>query len=272
MNGRRCVLSVLACVAALAVVTTGALAQEPDEVAVAEPGRVAFSFVGRIEQNGPLAVDVGYLTSVDGLEEAQLFTGDDPLNRGETTARFTYFAEARLEFRSVNGNLFVTGGTAETRLFLQPDGGADFDDPTSFRRGTEIASFQSRWHDIVNVQAPNEGIARVESDDTQLSASPFELGGEQLRFGRPGEPLRLSFTGQGTRSQAEPPRATILYGGEATALAGAADGFEQGASAAEVDTSTETSPWVWVALALAAAAFGTAIASLAFVLQRRATG
>lgn len=269
--------------AAVAVVASVATAV-PAEVAgaqgtsVASPpaGRMAFTFVGVIEQNGPLAVDVGYITAIDGLDEEQLFTGTDPLARDESTARFTYFANARLERRSVNGNLFVTGGTAETSLFLQPDGGADFDDPTSFRRGTEIATFESRWHDVINVQAPDEGIARVESDDIQLTATPFDLDGESLVFGRPEAAVRLSFTGQGTRSRPEPPRATILYAGEATALPepSAAPRGEAAEEPAEEEADRGgrgTSGWVWVALGMAVGAVAMSAAALARAAPRRGT-
>jgi hypothetical protein len=213
------------------------------------PGQTAFTFVGRIEQNGTLADDVGYLTSIDGLDEGSLFSGGDPLARNESTARFTYFATATLETRSIEGNLFITSGTARTTLYFDATGGATFDTPASFKRGTAIANYESRWQDIVNVQAPNQGIATVVSDEAQISAAPFTLKGTEYAMGRRGISLHLSFSGQGTRTDPTLPRATILYGGAATALSSTgrvgATGLASGAT---------TSGWTWVALALAALA------------------
>jgi hypothetical protein len=218
---------------------------------------VSFSYVGKIEQNGAIAVDVGYLTSLPGLDEAALFAGSDPLARDESTARFTYFASAQLKTRAVNGNLFATSGTAQTTLYLNVQGGANFADPTSFRRGTAVATWTSRWYDVVNVQQPNRGVARAESDETQRSARAFTLAGRQYVLGRAGLLSRLSFTGEGTRTEPTAPRATILYAGEDTILPQAA------APPSQPATPNGSSAWAYAALALAVVALVAAAAALA---------
>ncbi len=195
-----------------------ALAAAPPEVGTAAPGGVAFTYVGAIEQNATIIVNVGYLTSMAGLDESSLFTGEDPLERSAATARFTYFTSGSLETRSILDKLFDTTGTAETTYYYQPDGGASFDDPTSFRQGTPIAVATSAWHNLVNVQAPDQGLITAQSDDLQVSAEPFTLDGQEHTFGAADRRIRLSFTGEGLRSDAAAPRASVVYAGEATSL------------------------------------------------------
>jgi hypothetical protein len=252
--------------AALALVTaTGPMAGAATTTAVGEVAAVqtSFTYVGQIAQDATLAVDVGYLTSVAGLDEASMFTDSDPLSRTEATARFTYFASAKLETRSVNGGVFVTSGTATTTLYFNDPGGATFDDPTSFKSGQAIATYESRWQDIVNVQAPNQGVATVTSDETQDSATPFTLAGTQYTLGHQGLTLRLAFTGEGTRTDPTAPKATILYGGGAVALAAATGSSSETGSGSASSSSSGTSAWTWVALGLAILALVVAGASLA---------
>lgn len=192
----------------------------PLEVGTAPPGGTAFTFVGAIEQNATIIVNVGYITSMVGLDESVLFTGEDPLERSAATARFTYFTSGSLETRSIIENLFDTTGTAETTYYYQPDGGASFDDPTSFRQGTPISVATSAWHNLVNVQAPDKGLITAQSDDLQASAEAFTLDGQEHTFGAAERRIRLTFTGDGLRSDADTPRATVLYAGEATSLGG----------------------------------------------------
>lgn len=260
-----------------------AASAQPQPLGTAAPGDFAFSFVGRIEQNGLLLVNVGYLTSVAGLDSADLFTGEDPLERSEATARITYFTSARLEERSVNENLFVTSGTGETTFYYQEDGGADFADPNSFQDGTEIATSTSEWHNTVNVQAPDVGIVFADSVDTQVTAEAFTIAGEEHVLGRPEERLGLSSVGQGQRSDAEEPRASFVYAGQATALGtddanaapavdepddppAAPEGDDEPSAdvAADPDDADDVSPaLVYAALAVAVLALLVAIVGLA---------
>jgi hypothetical protein len=268
MRVAACRAFALAVAVAVAVPMAGmpaGAAAGPAPVALPPAGQVSFSYVGRIEQNGVIADDFGYLTSIAGLDEAALFTGSDPLSRSEATARFTYFATARLTMRSVNGNLFATSGTAETTLYLNQQGGARFDQPTSFKRGMAVATWTSRWHDIVNVQQPNRGIARAESDETQRSAHVFTLGGRQYVLGRAGLLSRLSFTGEGSRTEPAAPHATIVYAGEDTLL-------QQGALPAIRTAASGTPGWAYAAVGLAVVAMLIAAAALLAVRRGRAVG
>jgi hypothetical protein len=250
--------------ASLVFMTTGmlagpALAAAPSEVGTAAPGGIAFTFVGAIEQNATIIVNVGYITSMAGLDESWLFTGEDPLERSAATARFTYFTSGSLETRSILDNLFETTGTAETTYYYQPDGGASFDDPTSFRQGTPIAVATSAWHNLVNVQAPDKGLITAESDDLQVSADPFTLDGQEHTFGAADRRIRLSFTGEGLRSDAEAPRASVLYAGEATSLGG---GDAPGAVASPADESGSDNTAIVIAVIALVVALGSGIMSM----------
>ena len=152
-----------ALVAALAIVA--AVAAGPDataegtQAALAERGSTVFQFVGKISQNGALSDDYGYLSEVAGLDEASLYAGGDPLGRDVATARFLYFSSAELKARSVNGNVFITQGTATTTVYYsETPAGATFDDPSTFKQGAVVAVYEGTWQDIVNVQAPNQGV------------------------------------------------------------------------------------------------------------------
>lgn len=252
-----------AAAASLVLITTGmlagpALAGAPPEVGTAAPGSIAFTFFGAIEQNATILVNVGYLTSMAGLDESLLFTGEDPLERSEATARFTYFTSGSLETRSILDNLFDTTGVAETTYYYQPDGGASFDDPTSFRQGTPIAVATSAWHNLVNVQSPDKGLITAQSDDLQVSADPFTLDGQEYTFGAIDRRIRLAFTGQGLRSDAAAPRASVIYAGEATSLGGE-DGL--GEVASPDDESGSDNAAIVVAVVALVVALGSAVVS-----------
>src|SRR5687767_11676170 len=62
--------------------------------------------IGQIQQNGPSFSFVGYVTSIDGVEPASLFTDSDPLNWDEQTARITIVGEAQMTSRFVLETLF----------------------------------------------------------------------------------------------------------------------------------------------------------------------
>lgn len=266
---RRSLLTGLAVVigaaAALAVPTTAATATSADgtRVGVGPVGSTVFTFVGRIEQDGPLIVNVGYLTSIEGMDTADLFTGDDPLERSAETARFTYFTSGLLEERSVVKNLFTTSGSAETTFHYRVDGGADLDDPSTFRDGEEIATTTSAWHNLVNVQAPNVGILTATSDDVQDSVTGLALDVGTVQFGSPGNRFHLTFSGHGVRTDADAPRATLDYSGQAIE---AADDVAMVAGGSDSSQDDDTSP---LPLALAVAALVAAGAALVVGLRRR---
>src|SRR5439155_1173360 len=84
--------------------------------------------------------DFGYLSELAGIDESKLFTGQNPMDRSEATARFTFFSSAKRLTRSENVNLLNSAGTGETTLYFNDAGGASFADPSSFRKGVAVAA------------------------------------------------------------------------------------------------------------------------------------
>jgi hypothetical protein len=174
-------------------------------------GQTAFEILGRSDQDGPQVTHYGYLTHILGLTDEQLFA--DANVRTEATARFTFLAVTTLDSRHQHENIITTSAPGELTLFLNQNPGADFNHPPSFAGGKAIASYSTRYHNVLNVQAPNQGIASASVELTQLNSSAFVLGNRRLRLGQPGLRARLTANGSGTRTQADPVRAFFLVGG-----------------------------------------------------------
>jgi hypothetical protein len=175
-------------------------------------GDTAFAFLGRTDQHGPTLTHYGYLTHLFGVEDGSLFA--DPILRTEATARFTFFAETTLVSRHELGDIIGTAARGTLTIYFH-GAGSDFNHPPSFARGQAIAVFSVQFHNILNVQAPNQGIASAMADLVQLEADPFTLEGRRSRFGRKGLLERVWSTGQSTRTQVAPPQAFFLLGGQA---------------------------------------------------------
>jgi hypothetical protein len=176
-------------------------------------GSPAFELVGQVEQVGASFTLRGYLTHLAGVPDGALFRRG---GRSEATARLTVAAQARLRTRSVIGNLFVITAVGRLRIHLNP-GGASFAAPASFARGPVVAASNLRVQSVINVQAPDAGIATVSGNLAQTVARELPLGGRRYRFGRVRLGQRVELTGQGQRLEPTLPRATIVVAGSAVA-------------------------------------------------------
>jgi hypothetical protein len=180
-------------------------------------GQTALEFVGRSDQEQAALTHYGYLTHVAGLPDALLFSS--ATTRSEATARFTYMANTTLDTRHELGNLIVTAATGTLMIYFQARPAGDFNRPASFALGTPIATYAIRYHNVLNVQAPNAGIATAVAELTQQRVGLFPLQGLQI-LGFPGLRLRLSATGEGTRSQTQPLRSSFVLAGELVVAGG----------------------------------------------------
>ena len=222
MVNRRTVRGCLACVAcatvvalATAVAATGApLKGAPIQVGTGRAGSIGFEFVGRVDQDGANFTLYGYLTHVQGLADGSLFTDPSPLNHGEQTARFTFSGTGTFTSRSVLQNLTVLNVSGQLTFYVNPQGGASFDTPNSFRSGAAVGTVAARFQDVINVQSPNQAVATAVAELVQQNAGTFVLGGKSYRFGQKGLSERLSATGEGTRTDATIPRSFILVAGD----------------------------------------------------------
>lgn len=180
-------------------------------VGVAPDGANAMEFIGRSDQEGSIVTHYGYLTHISGLADDSLFS--DTNIRTEATARFTFFATTQLNARHELGNIIVTAAPGTLTIYFNETPGSDFNDPASFASGEIIATFAARFHNVLNVQAPNAGLSTGTADLVQLRAKPFMLNERRLRLGLPGLRERITAFGQGTRNQIDPLKSFFLLGG-----------------------------------------------------------
>ncbi len=172
----------------------------------------SFEFLGRINQEGPNLTHFGYLTHIFGLDDASLFS--NPNARSEATARFTFFAKTTQDSRFELGNLIKTSAPGELTLYLNENPHGDFNNPGTFAGGNAIVSYSTRLHNVLNVQAPNQGVTNAVVDLEQLRNGSVTLNGHRYQWGHNGLRARLSATGQATRTQVDPLRAFFLVGGQ----------------------------------------------------------
>jgi len=172
-------------------------------VGMSEKDTTAVEYIGVIQQDGADFLAVGYLTHVNGLDQADLFT--DPAAPDASTARFTFSGSAGLASRANVGTVTELVVVGTLTIYFNEYGGASFDDAYSFSSGLEIAAFDTRFHNVLSVIAPNEGVSTATADLVQNTANQFDLDGRPFRFGHPQLEQRLTLSGRATRSQADPP-------------------------------------------------------------------
>lgn len=181
-------------------------------IGVAPRGQNVLEFVGRSDHAGATVTHFGYFTTIHGLQNDQLFPGRAA--RTEATARFTYFATSTLNARHELENLITTAAPGTLTIYHRAAPCASFTDPRSFAQGIPIATFSIRYHNVLNVQAPNSGIATAVADLVQTTGPIFTFDGSRRYLGVRGLRLRLEATGQGRRTQEEPLKATFVLGGQ----------------------------------------------------------
>jgi hypothetical protein len=201
---------------ALALATAGSTEAHEWNWHSVPDGQTAFEILGRSDQDGPHVTHYGYLTHIFGLTDELLFA--DANVRSEATARFTFLGVTTLDSRHQHENIITTSAPGELTLFLNQNPGADFNNPSSFAGGRAIASYSTRYYNVLNVQAPNQGITAASVELTQLNSSAFVLGNRRLRLGQPGLRARLTANGSGTRTQVDPVRAFFLVGGNVVVI------------------------------------------------------
>jgi hypothetical protein len=183
----------------------------PSVVGVAPDGANALEFLARSDQDGMTVTHYGYLTHISDLPDESLFS--HPSVRTEATARFTFSATTTLTARHLLGNIIATAAAGQMTIYFNEAVGADFTNPASFTTGRPIATFSVRFQNILNVQSLNSGESTAVADLTQLQARSFALDGRNLRLGQPALRARLFGTGQGTRTQVDPPKSSFLLAG-----------------------------------------------------------
>jgi hypothetical protein len=186
------------------------------EVGTATALQNSFEYIGQVDQAGDNLTSYGYLSLIAGLDVSQLYT--DPTTPDETTARFTYFGTATLyarnEFDGVTGKLFIIDARGTVQYYFDPNGGASFSDPDSFKSGQLIASDTAEFHDVMSVAQPDTGMPHLTASLKRTLAKAFVLGGTTYRFGHVGLLQRSTATGLSIRLDPTP-TSVIQLGGDA---------------------------------------------------------
>jgi hypothetical protein len=167
------------------------------EAGVPKPGTTAVEFQARFAQTGPSGehfAAYGYLTSVEGMAESDLFAST-PL--GEATALLTAYAEGELVRRTVDEVVHSLDIEGSLTIYQRSTPGASFSDPSSFQDGTPVARFALMLQDIVTVFAPAKGLPTLTGDMEQTFADRLDGKGKR-KFGHVGARARLFATGIGT--------------------------------------------------------------------------
>lgn len=192
------------------------LAASPTVVGVPPAGENALEVIGRIDQTALTFNSYGYVTYMAGIPAEMMFSDPNPLNHNEATAHFTFVSTANLTARSVLETIFVLNATGNTTIYYNATPKASFKDPKSFAAGTAIASGPERWQNVVNVQAPDTGIATGIGQLTLNTANPFKVSNQDYVLGKPKQFFRFTYTGEGKRTDKAAPNSTLLVAGYAT--------------------------------------------------------
>ena len=208
MSRRRNLRAVLA----LVVLTTTSVPALADTWKNAADG-VSMELVGQVNNVGASSIQFGYLSFINGIDTATIFSGTD---QNETTALFSFYNDTTTRRTIVNGPLRIIerDGRATVYLDTVPDG--TFAEPDSFRNGDAVLAATLRHLVIVDTLTGSFTATFVL---TVTSNESFSLGDESFRLGKVGQTLRLTFIGH--LNTPAPPAGHIagfVVGGDLTQL------------------------------------------------------
>jgi hypothetical protein len=148
-----------------------------------------FEFVGRVDQADLQVNSYGYLTHIPGLNEADLFTASFPA-WSESTAKFTFVTTSTLTSRFALPNVFSIAGNGTTTYYYTTTPTGNFADPAT----------SGRYVDVNSVYGAGLGIINGSGEVTQSSATPVTVNGAPFTLGSSGLSMRVSYSGQATRT------------------------------------------------------------------------
>jgi hypothetical protein len=155
---------------------------------------ISLEFVGQFQNSPPgvtppTHVHYGYLSYMRGLAA---FRG---AAQNETTALFTFFADATTLRVIPNGPLRIVTRVGRLTIYHDPSTNGDFASPASFRDGTPVLVTQFRQQVVNNTVT--ESFTTFHQNRI-VSTRPFPGGRGSTQLGRVGKTFRTFFSGQGT--------------------------------------------------------------------------
>jgi hypothetical protein len=178
--------------------STGAVAVRSDTDLGTRPVRqirgLSLEFVGQFQNSPPSVtpathIHYGYLSYVRGLS---VFRG---AAQNETTALFTFFADAATPRVIPNGPLRIVTRIGKLTIYRDTSTNGDFAKPESFRDGTPVLVAQFRQEVVTNTVT---GSFTTFHQNTITSTRPFPAGHGSVRLGRIRQTFRTFFSGHVT--------------------------------------------------------------------------
>lgn len=179
-------------------------------------GELAWKFVGRIDQDALKFTAYGFLTRIDGVDDALLFTTSG--ERNENSAIFSAVFETREASRSKLNNLTVVDVTGTATVYLNERPSRRFGDSASFAQGTPVATADITGQNILSIDPQNrdKAVAAATAEWRQTKAERFRLADRERQLGRVGLTERLTVSGPGVRTDPNAPSAFIEVAGTMT--------------------------------------------------------
>ena len=193
---------------------------EPRRRAVGiETGHAVLDVVGEVNNlaatpDAPLgsSQQFGYVSNLEGIDS--VFTDPSPANQNETTAMLTFFTDVKTTRVTPHGPFSVVIREGTT-TFYRNTAPASFTIPNSFQSGEPILSSTIRQQVIVDTVEKTFTVVNL---NTITRTRVFELDGESLRIGVPGDMLRTSLVGV-LRARDGVPPPTGHFAGSAVGIA-----------------------------------------------------
>jgi hypothetical protein len=210
-----------ACIYVYLAVGASLLSAQSITYLATNPEGHSFEIVARGNQTGDTATTFGYLSHVDGMDDAALFStsGVPAGTKSEVNARMTVVTTLTFTDRFVNANLVIgVQDEAMTIYFSEFPTARDFTQPDTFSQGTVVATFHNRAQTILNVQTPiseqgpGRAVVQATTEANQESSTVFTLDGNRFAFGQIGSTYRIVSAGEGTLASVSPLAATFVFG------------------------------------------------------------
>jgi hypothetical protein len=155
---------------------------------------LSLEFVGQFQNSPPgvtppTHIHYGYLSYIRGLS---VFRG---AAQNETTALFTFFADAATPRVIANGPLRIITRVGRLTIYRDPSTNGNFANPASFRDGVPVLVAQFRQQVVNNTVT---GSFSTFHQNTIVSARPFPAGPGSVQLGRVRQTFRTFFSGHGT--------------------------------------------------------------------------
>jgi hypothetical protein len=180
-----------------AAVASPAEATGGEGVGLGHQGGTVVEFRGRIDQSGSsgqLFTSYGYLTRLVNAPTSALFDGATP---SAATALLTAYASGDLMARILDVSVHSLDIVGTLTVYQRQHGGADFGDPSTFKVGTAVASYDLTLQDVLAVFAAGQGIPTLTGDMVQTAARALSGSLAGRTIGRRGTRLRMFATGLG---------------------------------------------------------------------------